>query len=78
LPYIVGILLILVLFRKPVLGTKDTSGKWNAKILSHNHNGTDKGEVERLKSEHPGEDGVVLNDRVLGAIAVTRGISGYQ
>lgn len=56
-----------------MLGTKDTSGEWKAELLSRNHNGTDQGEVERLKSEHPGEGEVILNDRVLGAIAVTRG-----
>ena len=56
-----------------MLGTKDASGEWKAELLSHNHNGTDRGEVERLESEHPGEGEVVLNDRVLGAIAVTRG-----
>jgi pyruvate dehydrogenase phosphatase len=56
-----------------VLGTKGACGEWKAELLSHNHNGTDQEEVERLKSEHPGEDGVILNDRVLGANAVTRG-----
>lgn len=61
-----------------VLGTKDASGKWIARLLSHNHNGTDHGEVERLKSEHPGEGEVILNDRVLGAIAVTRAVGDHE
>jgi len=61
-----------------VLGTKMVSGEWKAELLSHNHNGTDQGELERLMSEHPGEDGVVLNDRVLGAIAVTRAIGDHE
>jgi pyruvate dehydrogenase phosphatase len=61
------------LVQKSVFGCKGISGKWKAELLSRNHNGTDQGEVDRLKSEHPGEDEVVLHDRVLGAIAVTRG-----
>jgi len=61
-----------------VLGTKGPSGPWKASLLSTNHNGTDQGEVERLRFEHPGEDEVVLNDRVLGAIAVTRAIGDLE
>lgn len=41
--------------------------------LSSYHNGTDQSERERLMEEHPGEAECVVDDRVLGAIAVTRG-----
>lgn len=41
--------------------------------MSSNHNGNDQGEVTRLRLEHPGERNVISDDRVLGAIAVTRG-----
>lgn len=43
--------------------------------MSSNHNGNNNVEVARIRKEHPGEHGqCVSNDRVLGAIAVTRGI----
>lgn len=46
---------------------------WDVLVLSGNHNGADPAEAERIRREHPGEDECVLDDRVLGAIAVTRG-----
>ncbi|KAJ7497162.1 protein serine threonine phosphatase 2C [Mycena latifolia] len=60
-----------------VLGVKQASGEWEASVLSTNHNGTDAGEVARIRSEHPGEDECVLRDRVLGAIAVTRAVGDF-
>lgn len=42
-------------------------------VLGAFHNGMNPEEVERLRFEHPGEPEVVTKDRVLGAIAVTRG-----
>lgn len=57
-----------------VFGSKTSSGQWKAELLSQNHNGKDESEVTRIRQEHPGEDDTcVLDDRVLGAIAVTRG-----
>jgi pyruvate dehydrogenase phosphatase len=47
-------------------------------VLSSNHNGKNTSESERIRSEHPGEEECVLKDRVLGAIAVTRGSSNYD
>ncbi|KAJ3547651.1 hypothetical protein NM688_g5376 [Phlebia brevispora] len=43
-------------------------------LLSANHNGRDEGEVARIRADHPDEPECVLNDRVLGGIAVTRAI----
>lgn len=59
----------------PVLGLKDSTGEWKASLLSSNHNGMDETEANRVRREHPGENECILRDRVLGAIAVTRGIS---
>ncbi|KZP34540.1 protein serine/threonine phosphatase 2C [Athelia psychrophila] len=62
-----------------VLGTKTPSGTWKAELLSQNHNGKDLAEVARIHREHPGEDATcVLEDRVLGAIAVTRAIGDHE
>lgn len=52
----------------------DAEGSWKAELLSAFHNGVNPAEVERLKSEHPNEPDCVTNGRVLGGIAVTRGI----
>lgn len=57
-----------------MLGAKTASGEWHSRLLSSNHNGADPAEAERIRSEHPGESESVLRDRVLGAIAVTRGM----
>lgn len=56
-----------------VLGTKDSTKMWKTSLLSFNHNGVDPSEAQRIKSEHPGEEECILQDRVLGSIAVTRG-----
>ena len=57
-----------------VLGTKTPNGTWRATPLTVNHNGGNAAEVQRVQDEHPGEKECILRDRVLGAIAVTRGI----
>lgn len=56
-----------------VLGTKNSNGTWNATVLSVNHSGTNPTEVARIHKEHPNEPECIKFDRVLGAIAVTRG-----
>ncbi|KIJ67667.1 hypothetical protein HYDPIDRAFT_107139 [Hydnomerulius pinastri MD-312] len=60
-----------------VLGIKNSSGEWKASIVSANHNGTNLEEEARIKKEHPNEQKCVLNERVLGAIAVTRAIGDH-
>lgn len=55
-----------------VLGTKEDSG-WTVRVLSSTHNGAISSEQARIRSEHPNEPEAMLNDRVLGGIAVTRG-----
>jgi pyruvate dehydrogenase phosphatase len=50
-------------------------GNWCGTLLTSNHNGENEAEVKRVREEHPGENECILRDRVLGAIAVTRGVS---
>ncbi|OCH93128.1 protein serine/threonine phosphatase 2C [Obba rivulosa] len=57
-----------------VLGLQDSAGTWDASILSANHHGMDEAEAARVRSEHPGEDECILNDRVLGRCAITRAV----
>lgn len=57
-----------------VIGQRQADGTLAAEILTSLLNGSNSSEVERLKSEHPGEEEVALNGRVLGLIAVFRGM----
>lgn len=56
---------------RAVLGQKNPNGKWEAIPLSIDQTGYNAEEVERLQKEHPGEDEMVKNGRVLG-LAVSR------
>ncbi|TFK44607.1 protein serine threonine phosphatase 2C [Crucibulum laeve] len=60
-----------------ILGVKSADGHWKSSVLSSYHNGENKEEVQRIQKEHPGESQSVLNDRVLGAIAVTRAVGDH-
>ncbi|KXN90223.1 [Pyruvate dehydrogenase [acetyl-transferring]]-phosphatase 1, mitochondrial [Leucoagaricus sp. SymC.cos] len=60
------------------LGQKDKLGEWTTSFLSSFHNGCDEAEVQRIRREHPGESECVHNDRVLGAIAVTRALGDHE
>ncbi|KAF9051003.1 protein serine/threonine phosphatase 2C [Hymenopellis radicata] len=60
-----------------VIGTKDAN-RWKTTLLSSNHNGADHAEAERVQQEHPEETEAILNDRVLGAIAVTRALGDHE
>ncbi|TFK94610.1 protein serine/threonine phosphatase 2C [Polyporus arcularius HHB13444] len=57
-----------------VLGEKDRSGKWRSRVVNSIHNGSNPGELARIRSEHPEEADCVWNDRVLGFLAPTRAI----
>ncbi|KAF7782481.1 hypothetical protein Agabi119p4_1857 [Agaricus bisporus var. burnettii] len=59
------------------LGKKDHLGKWSASLLSSFHNGCNDVEVEQIRKDHPGEAECVRNNRVLGAIAVTRALGDH-
>lgn len=51
---------------RAVLGQKGANGKWEAVPLSVDQTGDNKEEVARLSKEHPGEENIVKNGRVLG------------
>ncbi|KHO01951.1 protein phosphatase 2C [Metarhizium album ARSEF 1941] len=57
---------------RAVLGRRSESGKWTATALSEDQTGGNPGEAARIRKEHPGEDGVVRNGRVLGGLEPTR------
>lgn len=61
-----------------VLGTRPEGGEWSAELLSFAHNGENPVEASRVRAAHPGEPECMLNDRVLGVIAVTRGESLHR
>jgi pyruvate dehydrogenase phosphatase len=56
-----------------VLGVKLPDDRWEARDLIAPHNGTNKKEMQKVRDAHPGEPAVTRDDRLLGAIAVTRG-----
>lgn len=57
---------------RAVLGRRSDSGKWVATALSEDQTGGNENEAKRMRAEHPGEDGVVRNGRVLGGLEPTR------
>ncbi|OAA59439.1 protein phosphatase 2C [Cordyceps fumosorosea ARSEF 2679] len=57
---------------RAVLGRRSANGKWTATALSEDQTGGNPSEAARLRSEHPGEDNVVRNGRVLGGLEPTR------
>ncbi|EGX93203.1 protein phosphatase 2C [Cordyceps militaris CM01] len=57
---------------RAVLGRRSESGKWTATALSEDQTGGNPHEAARLRREHPGEDNVVRNGRVLGGLEPSR------
>lgn len=57
---------------RAVLGRRTSNGKWAATPLSEDQTGGTQSEIERLRREHPGEQYVVRNGRVLGNLEPTR------
>ncbi|KAG8724824.1 hypothetical protein FRC09_013524 [Ceratobasidium sp. 395] len=57
---------------RAVLGIQLSDGHWEARDLIAPHNGSNATEIQKVKDQHPGEPEVTRNNRVLGAIAVTR------
>lgn len=57
---------------RAVLGRRGTSGKWTATALSEDQTGSTPSEVARLRAEHPGEQYVVRNGRILGQLEPSR------
>ncbi|CAM1503925.1 Fc.00g015160.m01.CDS01 [Cosmosporella sp. VM-42] len=57
---------------RAVLGRRSGNGKWTATALSDDQTGSSPSEAARMRKEHPGEDNVVRNGRVLGSLEPTR------
>lgn len=57
---------------RAVLGRRSGSGRWTATALSEDQTGGNAKEAARMRKEHPGEDNVVRNGRVLGGLEPTR------
>lgn len=57
---------------RAVLGRRSESGKWTATALSEDQTGSSTSEADRMRKEHPGEDYVIRNGRVLGGLEPTR------
>lgn len=57
---------------RAVLGRKSQSGKWTATALSTDQTGSNPDEAARMRKQHPGEEYVVRNGRVLGGLEPTR------
>lgn len=51
---------------RAVLGRKNPDGSWEAIPLSIDQTGSNASEISRLYAEHPNEDDIVKNGRVLG------------
>ena len=57
---------------RAVLGRRGASGKWIATPLSEDQTGGTPSEMARLRKEHPGEEYVVKNGRILGGLEPSR------
>ena len=57
---------------RAILGRRAPSGKWVASALSEDQTGGTPSEIARLRAEHPGEDNVVRNGRILGNLEPSR------
>ncbi|KZW04206.1 protein serine/threonine phosphatase 2C [Exidia glandulosa HHB12029] len=53
------------------------SATWTPTALNDMHNGDNPREVERIVAEHPGEEGTVVNNRLLGKLHCTRAIGDH-
>ncbi|KAI2465981.1 phosphatase 2C-like domain-containing protein [Annulohypoxylon bovei var. microspora] len=54
---------------RALLAQKQSDDKWHVLLLSKDHTGFNKDEIERINKEHPGEVNIVQNGRVLGVKA---------
>lgn len=57
---------------RAVLGRRGPNGKWTATALSEDQTGATPSEMARLRAEHPGEEFVVHNGRILGGLEPSR------
>lgn len=57
---------------RAVLGRRRDNGKWTALALSEDQTGSNPKEQARIQKEHPEEEHVIRNGRVLGSLEPTR------
>ncbi|KAK7723997.1 [Pyruvate dehydrogenase [acetyl-transferring]]-phosphatase 1, mitochondrial [Diaporthe eres] len=57
---------------RAVLGRRSDNGKWTATPLSVDQTGGNPDEANRLRKQHPGEEHVVRNGRILGGLEPSR------
>ncbi|PYH89037.1 protein serine/threonine phosphatase 2C [Aspergillus ellipticus CBS 707.79] len=57
---------------RAVLGRRHEPGSWTATVLTLDQYGSNPGEEARIRSEHPGEQDVLKNKRLLGSLEPTR------
>jgi pyruvate dehydrogenase phosphatase len=57
---------------RAVLGRRSDNGKWTATPLSVDQTGANPDEANRLRKQHPGEEHVVRNGRILGGLEPSR------
>jgi pyruvate dehydrogenase phosphatase len=57
---------------RAVLGRRGESGKWVATPLSVDQTGSNPEEEARMRKQHPGEENVIRNGRVLGGLEPSR------
>ena len=57
---------------RAILGRRGSNGRWTATALSEDQTGGTPSEIARLQAEHPGEQYVVRNGRILGALEPSR------
>lgn len=57
---------------RAVLGRRGDSGKWVATPLSVDQTGSNPDEEARMRKQHPGEENVIRNGRVLGGLEPSR------
>lgn len=56
----------------------DKSGEWVVRSLSTDQTGDNPEEVQRIRSEHPGEPNAIRNGRVLGSLQPSRAFGDYR
>lgn len=61
-----------------VLGSQKADGSWLATPLSTDQNARNEEEVQRIFSEHPGEEMVIRNERLLGQLQPLRAFGDIQ
>lgn len=57
---------------RALIASVDKEGQWVVESLSTDQTGDNSDEVERIRSEHPGEPNVVRNGRILGSLQPSR------